>query len=122
MDSARHAMLNAFARLFIKTANKLQIPYTQAELSAAVEHFGERMAKVLDVLAEAPDDFLPREAQELMEAAINDLSPTQVVGQIAALPLIQHSQMLLQHLARRAAEQRLLEHALAQADSTYGGN
>lgn len=122
MTHGREAMLEAFARLFIKTARKLDISYEPEELIDAREAFAERMERVLDALEEAPFDVVPPAAVATMEEAIDQLSPAAVVGQLAALPLLQHSQLVLQRIAHRAAEQRLIEHALEQADTTYGGN
>jgi hypothetical protein len=115
-------MLDAFSRIFAKTANKLEIRYTDEELAEARQMFAERMARILDVLAESPFDVIPPDAVKTMEEAVEELSPAQVVGQLAALPLIQHSQLVLQRLAHKAAEQRLLESALEHVDTTYGGN
>jgi hypothetical protein len=122
METGRQAMLDAFSRLFAKTADKLQIRYTDEELTQAKDNFAERMGKVLDVLAEAPVEVTPPDVVSMMEAAVDELSPVQVVAQLAALPLIQHSHLVLQRLAHQAAEQRLLESALDHVDTTYGGN
>ena len=115
-------MLQAFDRLFAKTAGRLQVSYTPAELAEAHENFAERMAKVLSVLENLPFEAMPPGLLEMMEGAIEELSPAQVVGQVAAIPLLQHSQLLLQRLAHRHAEQQFLEYALEQVDTTYGGN
>lgn len=59
---------------------------------------------------------------QAMEEAIDHLSPAQVVGYLAAIPLAHQTQEMLRTVAYRAAEQRLLEHLINQADDTYGGN
>lgn len=115
-------MLAAFDRLFAKTAEKLNVAYTPEELVEAEGAFAERMAKIMDVLEDVPFDFVPDGSVAGMEAAIGELTPAQVVGQMATVPLLQHSQGVLQHLAYQAAEHRFVEHALGQADTTYGGN
>jgi hypothetical protein len=57
-----------------------------------------------------------------MEDAIDNLSAAQVVGYLAAIPLAHQAQEMLRAIAYRAAEQRLLEHLVSQADDRYGGN
>lgn len=121
MTSGRQALFEAFERLFAKTADKLSVSYTCEEMAEARQHFAQRMERVLDVLDDLPE-VLPDGALAEMEGAIDALSPAQVVGQIATVPLIQHGQNLLQQMAYRLAERKFLEHALAQADTSYGGN
>lgn len=122
MDTGREAFLEAFDRLFAKTAGKLRVEYTADDMADAKEAFAERMEKLLEVMSTLPPDALPASALAVMEQGVDDLSPAQVVGQVAALPLIQHSQTVLQRLAHRAVEQKFIESALEQADTTYGGN
>ena len=50
------------------------------------------------------------------------LSPAQLAGVIASVPLAQQTQEMLRAIAFRQAEQRLLEHFALQADDRYGGN
>lgn len=122
MRSERDLMLDAFERLFARTAHKLSVEYSSEELSRSREDFAERMSRVLDLLEQAPFEVLPAGGVEILEEAIDRLSPAEVVGQLAAVPLIQHAQMVLQRLAHQTAQQKLIEHALEQADTTYGGN
>lgn len=122
MTTGREAFLEAFDRLFAKTAGKLHVEYSADDMAEAKEAFADRMEKLLEVMATLPSDTLPPSVLEVMEKGVDDLSPAQVVGQVAALPLIQHSQTVLQQLAHRAVEQKFIETALEQADETYGGN
>lgn len=122
MNSGREAFLAAFDRLFAKTAGKLQVEYSADDMAEAKDLFVERMEKILEVMATLPADALSASALDAMEQDVEELSTSQVVGQIAALPLIQHSQAVLQRLAHRAVAQKMIENALEQADSTYGGN
>lgn len=122
MESGRQALAEAFARLFDKTAAKLSVTYTPEEMAEAKQEFAERMDRILDVLDTIPLDVLPAGSLERMEGGIDALSPAQVVGQIATVPIMQHTQNLLQHLAYQAAEHRFVEQALEQADTSYGGN
>lgn len=119
---ARQNMLTAFDRLFLKTADKLQVPYTDEERSQAKAQFADRMAKVLDVLDELPVEAVSPEMLETMESSIDELTPAEVVAQMASLPLMQHTQFLLQRIAHDQAQQRFLLTALDHADTTYGGN
>jgi hypothetical protein len=57
-----------------------------------------------------------------MAGAIQQLSPAELAGVIASVPLAQQSQEMLRSIAFRQAEQRLLEHFALQADTRYGGN
>ena len=57
-----------------------------------------------------------------MEAAIEQLSPAELAGVIASIPLAQQTHEMLRAVAFRQAEQRLLEHMAGQADTRYGGN
>jgi len=65
---------------------------------------------------------LPSEVLAAMEAAIAQLSPAELAGVIASVPLAQQTQEMLRAIAFRQAEQRLLEHFALQADDRYGGN
>ena len=56
------------------------------------------------------------------EAAIAALSPAELAGVIASIPLAQQTQEMLRAIAFRTAEQRLIEHFASQAETRYGGN
>ena len=51
-----------------------------------------------------------------MEEAIEKLSPADVVGLLATVPLVPQAQEMMRLLAYRAAEQRLLEHYASTAE------
>ena len=68
-------------------------------------------------IGELPDGVL-----DAMEVAIAQLSPAELAGVIASVPLAQQTQEMLRAIAFRQAEQRLLEHFALQADARYGGN
>jgi hypothetical protein len=57
-----------------------------------------------------------------MEEAIQKLSPADLVGLLASVPLASQAQEMLRQLAYRAAEQRLLDHYIRSADDRYGGS
>jgi hypothetical protein len=65
---------------------------------------------------------LPATAIREMQAAVERLSPAEIVGLLASMPLVQQTHDMLRTIALRAAERRLLEHAVAQADARYGGH
>src|SRR5437867_3286788 len=116
MQSGRHVLLEAFDRLFAKAASKLNVSYTPDELADAKLHFERRFAPMLDAVNAVQVEAMPPEVVAEMERAIDELSPTQVVGQLASMPLAHQAQAMLRVIAYRAAEQKLIEHALKNAD------
>jgi len=120
--TGKDAMLIAFDRLFERAAAKLRIACTEEEKRAAKEHFVERFAVALDVAGQIALPRIPEEIVHTMEEVIDDLSPAQVVGYLAAVPLAHQTREMVRTVAYRAAEQRLLEHFISQADDRYGGN
>jgi hypothetical protein len=67
-------------------------------------------------------DELPDEVIGSMEAAIDRITPTEVVGLLASIPIAHQGHEVMRGIAYRAAEQKLLEHLIQQADERYGGN
>src|SRR5436853_6631380 len=114
--TGKQAVLHAFDRLFDTAAAKLRVEYTEEQKEEAKRTFAERFSGALDVVADIPMPEFPEDIMGNMQAAIDDLSPTQVVGYLAAIPLVHHTQELLRTVAYRAAEQRLLQHLANQAD------
>ncbi len=88
----------------------------------AKEKFASRFDVALEVAKGVQVAALPEEALAQMEAAIEQLSPAELAGVIASIPLAQQTQEMLRAVAFRQAEQRLLEHMAGQADTRYGGN
>jgi hypothetical protein len=120
--TGREAVMRAFDRLFDRAAAKLRIQCSEEEKEEAKRSFADRFSAALDIAGQVEAPELPEEVMQTMEEAIDHLSPAQVVGYLAAIPLAHQTQEMLRTLAYRAAEQRLLEHFIAQADDTYGGN
>jgi hypothetical protein len=120
--TGREAVLLAFDRLFDKAAAKLRIDCSEGEKKEAKRHFTERFSAALDIAGQVKVPEIPEEVMQGMESAIEQLSPAQVVGYLAAIPLVHQTQEMLRTIAYRAAEQRLLEHLVSQADDKYGGN
>lgn len=120
--TGKEAVLRAFDRLFDKAAAKLRIECNDGEKEEAKRLFAERFSTALEVAGELSMPEIPEEVMRGMEDAIEHLSPAQVVGYLAAIPLAHQAQEMLRAIAFRAAEQRLLEHLVSQADDRYGGN
>ena len=120
--TGKEAVLRAFDRLFDRAAAKLRIECNEEEKAEAKRHFEERFSAALDIAGELESPELPEEVMQTMEEAIDHLSAAQVVGYLAAIPLAHQTQDMLRALAYRAAEQRLLDHIISQADDRYGGN
>ena len=120
--TGRDAVLQAFDRLFDKAAFKLRMECNDDDKEEARRYFTERFAAALDAAAQISLSGMPDQVMQGMEDAIDQLSPAQVVGHLAAIPLAHQTQEMLRVIAQRAAEQRLLEYLIGQADDTYGGN
>lgn len=120
--TGKEAVLLAFDRLFDKAAAKLRFDCSEDEKEEAKRHFAERFSAALDIAGQVTVPKIPEEVMQSMETAIDHLSPAQVVGYLAAVPLAHQTQEMLRTLAYRAAEQRLLEHLIEQAEDKYGGN
>ena len=120
--TGKEAVLLAFDRLFDKAAAKLRVDCSEGDKEEAKRHFAERFSAALDVAGQIMVPEIPEEVMRAMEEAIDHLSPAQVVGYLAAIPLAHQTQEMLRAIAYRAAEQRLLDHIINQADDKYGGN
>jgi len=120
--TGKEAVLFAFDRLFDRAAAKLHIECSEGDKEEAKGHFAERFSAALDIAGQIVVPEIPDDVMRAMEQAIEHLSPAQVVGYLAAIPLAHQTQEMLRAIAYRAAEQRLLEHLISQADDQYGGN
>jgi hypothetical protein len=120
--TGREAILQAFDRLFDAAAAKLNITCTPQERAEAKEQFSQRFAQILDITSHVTVPELPEAVIAEMEAAIAALSPAELAGVIASIPLAQQTQEMLRAIAFRTAEQRLIEHFASQAETRYGGN
>lgn len=118
----REAVLEVFDRLFDQAARKLALECDGAARDEARQQFADRFSFALDAADAFGLDGVPEEATRSMEEALADLSPAQVAGHLAALPIAHHAQQMMRSLAFRAAEQRVLRHLIDQADDQYGGN
>ncbi len=114
--------MQAFDRLFDAAAKKLNVVCTPEERADAKEQFAARFEHALSIAGHVEVGELPGAVLETMESAIMQLSPAELAGVIASVPLAQQTQEMLRAIAFRQAEQRLLEHFALQADDRYGGN
>jgi len=121
-ESAREAMLAAFDRLFERAASKLNLKCTNEEREEARRSFAERYDEALTMMDTTEFPPIAEPVLERMENALDHLSPGYVAGQLATAPLAMHLHESVRQIALRAAEQRLLEHLVGQADDRYGGN
>ena len=120
--TGKEAMLRAFDRLFDRAAQKLSVECSADEKEEAKKQFSERFATLLDALHRVNVEELPEEAIEGMEKAIDQISPNELVGLLASIPIAHQGHEILRSIAYRTAEQRLLAHLIEQSDDSYGGN
>ncbi|MCZ2111067.1 MAG: hypothetical protein B6D46_06615 [Polyangiaceae bacterium UTPRO1] len=120
--TGREALLLTFDRLFDKAAKKLSVTCTDTEKNEARRRFEERFSMLLEALRALEIREIPEEVVVRMEEAIEKLSPADIVGLLATVPLVPQAQEMMRLLAYRAAEQRLLEHYVATASDRFGGH
>jgi hypothetical protein len=120
--TGREALLATFDRLFEKAAQKLQVRCSDEERAEAKQQFERRFQAALEVAHTVEIPEIPEEIVKEMEKAVDGLTPAEIVGMLASIPLAQQTHDLLRAIAFRAAEQRLLEHVVSQAEYPYGGN
>jgi hypothetical protein len=120
--TGREALLQAFDRLFDRAAKKLNVECSAEEKEQAKKQFENRFATLLDSLRKVTVEEIPAEVLSNMEGAIDRISPTEVVGLLASIPIAHQGHEMMRQVAYRAAEQRLLDHLIQQADDRYGGN
>lgn len=120
--TGKETVLRAFDRLFDRAAAKLQLEYDDEQKEEAKELFAERFKTALEAANRLNIKEIPEEVMQSMEEAIDQLSPAQVAGHLASIPLAHQAQQIMQLIAHRAAEQRMIEQLIEQADDTYGGN
>src|ERR1051326_2634079 len=119
--TGKEAMLQAFDRLFDRAAKKLHVECSGDEKEAAKRQFEERFAALLESLERVDVGEVPDEVVTNMEGAIDRITPTEVVGLLASIPIAHQGHEMMRQVAYRAAEQRLLDHLIQQADDPYGG-
>jgi hypothetical protein len=120
--TGRDALLDAFDRLFIAAAHKLEVHATPEQRVEAREQFADRFAGMLELTDRFESPPLPGEVLDEMEAQVARVSPIELAGLLAGLPVAQQAQEMLRAVAFRHAQQKMLEHLALQADTRYGGN
>jgi len=120
--TGRDALLDAFERMFSAAAERLDVEVTPEVQSEAKERFAERFSGVLDLTGRFESPPLPAEVLDAMEARVKAISPAELAGVVASLPLAQQAQEMLRGVAIQHAQQKMLEHLALQADTRYGGN
>jgi hypothetical protein len=120
--TGREVILDAFDRLLHKAAIKLDVSFTPDERDEVKRNFIERFGSALEIADTLSFPSIPEPVMQALEAAIEEISPGELAGYLAAAPLAQQVQQIARQIAVQAAEQRLLEHYLSQADEQYGGN
>jgi hypothetical protein len=115
-------LLQTFDRLFDKAMTKLNLECSEEERQEARESFLLRFREALDLIQDAGGSRVSSDALREMESAIDDLSPAHIAGYIAVGPLAVHLHKVMRSIAAKAAEHRLLEQLIDQADDRYGGN
>lgn len=119
----RQAILDAFDRLFDAAIGRLGTDSTPEERAQARRQFAERITPALDALDAAQEPVLPAEVFDDMRQSIERLTPTDIAGLLASIPLAQRTHELLQALAFDRARQQLLVHLTEQATpSPYGAH
>jgi len=123
MSTGRQAILEAFDQLFDAAVGRLSATCTPEERAQARAEFAERMTPILEAAEAAQKLELPASVVGDMRQAIERLSPSDIAGLVASIPLAQRTHELLQAVAFDRARQRLLLHLTEQAEpSPYGGH
>lgn len=120
--TGRDAMMFAFDRLFERAAAKLHVECDEMERLAARRQFEERFSVALDSAQGIELEALPEEILHAMEGSIDQISPAQLAGHLAAIPIAHQAVRVLQLVAFRNAEQQLMRRMIEQADDRWGGN
>ena len=123
MPTGREAILDAFDQLFDAAAGRLDATCTPEERVQARSEFAERMTPILEAVDAAQKLELPTSVLDDMRHAIERLSPSDIAGLVASIPLAQRTHELLTAVAYDRARQRLLQQLTEQAEpSPYGGH
>jgi hypothetical protein len=120
--TGRDALLQAFDRLFSAATSKLDLEVTPKERADAKAQFAERFATVLDLTGRFESPPIPTEVLGELETQVTRISPLEIAGVVASIPLAQQAQEMLRAVAYQHAQQKMLEHLAMQADTRYGGN
>jgi hypothetical protein len=120
--TGRDALLEAFDRVFLAAAEKLDVPVTAEERADARDEFAARFGGVLELAERFETPAIPPEVLTEMEGQIARVSPHELAAVLASIPLARQAQEMLRTVAIQQAQQKMLEHLALQADTRYGGN
>lgn len=120
--TGKDAMFSAFDRLFDRAVRKLGIDCSDVDKEEAKRQFAERFEALLEALRRVEVGELPDDVLETMEGSIDQITPGEIAGLIASLPIAHQGQQILRRVAYQAAERKLIEHLIQQTDDRYGGN
>ncbi|MCW5892916.1 MAG: hypothetical protein KIT14_20575 [bacterium] len=118
--TGRDALLAAFDELYDAALTKLDATATPEERASARAQFERRFSQALEVTAAVDVPGMPEEAIDEMKDAIASLSKAELAGLVATVPLAQRAQQMVRAVAMQTAQQRMLEHLAAQADTRWG--
>jgi hypothetical protein len=123
MSNGREAILQAFDQLFDAAVGRLAITCTPEERAQARTEFAERMAPALQAVEAAQKVELPGAVVDDMKQSIERLSPADIAGLVASIPLAQRTTELLKAVAYERARQALLVQLTESAEpSPFGGH
>ena len=123
MTTPREAILDAFDQLFETAIARLNVSCTPEERSQVRTAFTERMTPLFEVVEKNDQFEVPAAVVDEMRQNIDRLSPAEVAGLVASIPLAQQAQEMLKTIAFERARQQLLMHLTEQAEpSPYGGH
>ena len=123
MPTGRQAILEAFDQLFDAAVGRLNASCTPEERAQARAEFTERMTPILEAAEATQKLELPATLVDDMRQSIERLSPSDIAGLVASIPLAQRTHELLKAVAFARARQQLLMHLTEQAEpSPYGGH
>jgi len=123
MTTGRQAILDAFDRLFDAAIGRVGGAVTPEERAQARDQFATRMGPAFDAIDTTGQADLPPAVVDEMRQAIEHLSPADIAGLLASIPLAQRTQELLQAVAFDRARQQFLVHLTEQArPSPYGAH
>src|SRR5262245_3444500 len=121
-QTMNETLLRAFDRLFDRAAIKLNLECSDDDRNEARQNFATRFCDALAALETAGGGRVAADVMQEMESTIDELKPAHIAGYLAVGPLALHMHKVMRSLATKAAEQRLLDQLIDQADDRYGGN
>lgn len=110
----------AFDQLFDTALGRLHATCSAAERADARARFEQHFANVLEIARGVDVPGVPVEALAELRASVENLSPADLAGMMASVPIARQTQAMLRTIARRNAERRMVEHMASAADTRWG--